>query len=109
MHQYPIIGYIIGMIVLDLKVIDLDGAFEQLMLDLFHDGIFAVDQDENVTRTEVRCIRPALDRTIERVRRRGNNFLAAHENVRQLGRLVDIGFNGSKPILICDFRCMMIL
>lgn len=38
-----------------------------------------------------------------------DNFLAAHENVRQLGRLVDIGFNGSKPILICDFRCMMIL
>ncbi len=63
------------------------------MLDLFHDDIFAVDQDENVTRTEVRCIRPALDRTIERVRRRGNNFLAAHENVRQLGRLVDIGFD----------------
>lgn len=72
---------------------DLDGAFEQLVLDLFDDNIFAVDQDENVTRTEVRCIRPALDRTIERVRWRGNNFLAAHENVRQLGRLVDIGFD----------------
>lgn len=93
MHQYPIIGYIIGMIVLDLKVIDLDGAFEQLVLDFFDDDIFAVDQDKNVPRAEVRCIRPALDRTIERVRRRGNNFLAAHENVRQLGRLVDIGFD----------------
>ena len=93
MHQYPIIGYIIGMIVLDLKVIDLDGAFEQLVLDFFDDDIFAVDQDENVTRAEVRRIRPALDRTIERVRRRGNDFLAAHEYVRQLGCLVDIGFN----------------
>lgn len=44
-------------------------------------------------RTEVRCIRPALDRTIERVRRRSNNFLAFDEYVRQLGRLVDIGFD----------------
>ena len=89
MHQHPIIGYIIGMIVLDLEVIDLDGAFEQLVLDLFDDNIFAVDTDENVTRAEVRCIRPALDRTIERVRRRSNNFLAFDENMRQLGRFTD--------------------
>ena len=81
------------MIVLDLEVIDLDRAFEQLVLDFFDDDILTVDKDENVARAEVRCIRPALDRTIERVRRRGNNFLAAHENVRQLGRLVDIGFD----------------
>ena len=60
MHQYPIIGYIIGMIVLDLKVIDLDGAFEQLVLDFFDDDILTVDKDENVARAEVRCIRPAL-------------------------------------------------
>ena len=81
------------MIVLDLEVIDLDRAFEQLVLDFFDDDILTVDKDENVARAEVRCIRPALDRTIERVRRRGNNFLAAHENVRQLRRLVDIGFD----------------
>jgi len=97
------------MIVLDLEVIDLDGAFEQLVLDLFDDNIFAVDKDENVTRPEVRRIRPALDRTIERVRWRSNNFLAFDEYVRQLRRLIDIGFDGLKPILICDFRCMMIL
>ena len=93
MHQHTIVGYIIGMIVLDLEVIDLDRAFEQLVLDFFDDDILTVDKDENVARAEVRCIRPALDRTIERVRRRGNNFLAAHENVRQLRRLVDIGFD----------------
>ena len=81
------------MIVLDLEVIDLNGAFEQLVLDFFDDDIFAVDKDENVTRAEVRRIRPSLDRAIERVRRRGNNFLAFDEYVRQLGRLVDIGFN----------------
>ena len=89
MHQHPIVGYIIGMIIRNLEVIDLDRAFEQLMLDLFHDDILTVDKDENVTRAEVRCIRPALDRTIERVRRRGNTFLAVDENVRQLGRFTD--------------------
>ena len=93
MHQHPIVGYIIGMIIRNLEVIDLDGAFEQLVLDFFDDDIFAVDQDKNVPRAEVRCIRPALDRTIERVRRRGNDFLAAHENVRQLGRVFERGIN----------------
>ena len=63
------------------------------MLHLFNDGIFAVEKDENVTRAEVRRIRPALDRTIERVRWRSNNFLAAHENMRQLGRVFERGFN----------------
>ena len=108
MHQHTT-GHIIGMIVLDLEVIDLDGAFEQLVLDFFDDDIFAVDKDENVTRAEVRRIRPALDRTIERVRWRSNNFLDFDEYVRQLRRLIDIGFDGLKPILICDFCCMMIL
>ena len=82
-------GDIIGMIILDLEVIDLDGAFEQLVLDFFDEDILTVDKDENVTRTEVRRIRPSLDRTIERVRRRSNNFLAFDENMRQLGRFTD--------------------
>ena len=60
MHQHPIVGYIIGMIIRNLEVIDLDRAFEQLVLDFFNDDIFAVDKDENVTRPEVRRIRPAL-------------------------------------------------
>ena len=52
MHEHTT-GHIIGMIVLDLEVIDLDGAFEQLVLDFFDDDILTVDEDENVTRTEV--------------------------------------------------------
>lgn len=93
MHQHTIVRNIIGMIIRNLEVIDLDRAFEQLVLDFFDDDILTVDKDENVARAEVRCIRPALDRTIERVRRRSNNFLAFDEYVRQLGRLVDIGFD----------------
>ena len=65
------------MVILDLEIINFDRVLQQLMLHLFNDGIFAVEKDENVTRAEVRCIRPALDRTIERVRRRSYNFLAA--------------------------------
>ena len=92
MHQHTT-GHIVGVVVCDLEIVDLDRTFQQLMLNLFYDDILTIDKDENVTRTEVRCIRPALDRTIERVRRRGNNFLAARKNVRQLCRLVDIGFD----------------
>ena len=40
MHQHPIVGHIIGMIILYLEVIDLDGAFEQLMLGLFWNAIY---------------------------------------------------------------------
>ncbi len=81
------------MVILDLEIINFDRVLQQLMLDFFDYDILAIDEDENVARAEMRCIRPALDRTIERVRRRGNNFLAAHENVRQFTRLIYISFN----------------
>ena len=77
------------MILLDLEVVDLDRVFEQLVLDFFDNNVLSVDEDENIARTEMCGICPALDRTIERVRRRGNNFLAVDENVRQLGRFTD--------------------
>ena len=53
MHQHTDGSHIIGMIILNLEVIYLDGAFEQLVLDFLDDDIFAVDEDENVTRAEV--------------------------------------------------------
>ena len=96
MHQHTT-GHIIGVIICNLEIIDLYRVLQQLVLDFFDDDILTVDKDENIARTEVRRIRPSLDRTIERVRRRGNNFLAFDEYVRQLGRLVDIGFDN----LIC--------
>ena len=80
------------MIILDLEVIDFDRVFEQLVLDFFDNDVFTIDENENITRAEVRRIRPALGRTIERVRRRGNDFLTVDENVRQLGRKVLGGF-----------------
>lgn len=80
------------MIILDLEVIDLDWTFKQLVLDFFDNDVFTIDENENITRAEVRRIRPALGRTIERVRWRGNNFLAVDKNVRQLGCKVLGGF-----------------
>lgn len=52
MHQHAG-GDIIGMIILKLEIVYLDWAFEQLMLHFLHNDIFAVDEDENVTRAEV--------------------------------------------------------
>lgn len=80
------------MIILDLEVIDFDRVFEQLVLDFFDNDVFSVDEDENIACAEVCRVGPALGGTIERVRRRGNNFLAINENVRQLGCKVLGGF-----------------
>lgn len=91
MHQYAR-GNIVGMILLDLEIIDLDRAFEQLVLDFFDNDVFTIDEDENIACTEMCGIRPALRGAIERVRRRGNDFLTIDENVRQLGCKVLGGF-----------------
>ena len=53
MHQHTIVRNIIGMIIRNLEVIDLDRAFEQLVLDFFDDDILTVDKDENVTRAHL--------------------------------------------------------
>ena len=63
------------------------------MLDFFNDDIFAVDKDENVTRPEFTGLCPALDRRIERMSRRCNDFFAVCPDMNQLVRLVDIGFD----------------
>ena len=91
MNQYAG-SYIVGMIILDLEVIDFDRVFEQLVLDFFYNNVFSIDEDENITRAEVCRVCPALGGAIKRMRRRGNDFLTVDENVRQLGRKVLGGF-----------------
>ena len=58
MHQHAG-SDVVGMIVLDLEVIDLNRGFEQLVLDFFYNNVFSVDEDEDVTRAEVRRVRSA--------------------------------------------------
>lgn len=79
MHQYAGVGNIIGMIVLNLEVVNLNRAFQQLVLDFFDDNIFAVDEDENIARAEVCRVRPALGGAVERMRSRSNDFLTTWE------------------------------
>ncbi len=81
MHQYACIGDIIGMVILDLEVIDLNGAFQNLVLDLLDYNIFTVDQYLNITGAELTGIGPAFDGRIERVWRRADDFLAVHKHL----------------------------
>ncbi len=60
MHQHADAGNIIGMVAGDLEVIDMDGTFQDLVLDFFHNHIFAVDQHQNIARAKPAGLRPAL-------------------------------------------------
>jgi hypothetical protein len=79
MHQYAGLGDIISMIVLNLEVIDLNRALQQFMLHLLHNDILAVDENQNIPRTKMYSICPALDRTVERVAGRTDNFLVIYK------------------------------
>ena len=73
MHQngavIVIAADIIGVVVLYLKVVDLDWAFQYLVLDLLDGDIFAVDELEPVARAEVYRTDPAAVGGVERVSR----------------------------------------
>ena len=45
MHQHTIVRNIIGMIIRNLEVIDLDRAFEQFVLDLFKATALSTQMD----------------------------------------------------------------
>ena len=65
MHQHTRIGNIIGMVILNLEVIDRYRSFENLMLHLLDNDIFAIDEDKYIARAKVYRSRPALYRGIE--------------------------------------------
>ena len=81
------------MIVLYLEIVDLDRILQQLMLNLLHNDVLAVDQNENIPRSEFVGLCPALDRRIEWMPWRCNDFFAVCPDMNQLVRLVDIGFD----------------
>lgn len=93
MHQHTCIGDIIGMVIRDPEVIDPDRRFEDLVLDLFNDYIFTVDQLKDISGPKLAGLCPAFYRRIEGMGRCRNDLLAAYENVDQLVRFVDVGFN----------------
>ena len=79
MYQHARLSDIIGMVVLNLEVIDLNRVFQQFMLDFFNNDIFAVDENQDVPSTKMYSICPALDRTVERVAGRTDNFLVIYK------------------------------
>ena len=65
MYQHAIRANIIGMIILNLKVVDGDRCFQNLVLGLFQRDILAIDQHQNISGAEVYCGIPSLMRHIE--------------------------------------------
>ena len=61
MYQYSVITIadIIRMVILYFKVVDFDGVFKDLVLDLFNGDVFAVYQLQTVTGAEVNSFHPA--------------------------------------------------
>ena len=99
MHQHTDIGNIIGVIAGDLEVIDVNGAFQDLVLNFFDDDILTIDENQNVARTKLGGIGPPLNRRIEGVGRRSDNFLTANEDMDKLRSLIDMGFDAAKNII----------
>ena len=93
MHQHTGFGNIISMVILNMEVVDFDRRLQNLMLDLFNNDIFAVDQNQNITGTESYCICPTLYGGIEGVAGSCDNFLTIDKYVDQFIGLVDVGFN----------------
>ena len=52
------------MVILDLEVIDLNGAFQNFVLDLLDNDIVTIDQYQNVNGSEFAGFGPALDQEI---------------------------------------------
>ena len=81
------------MIIFNLEVVDGDGCFEDLVLDLFNNNIFTVDQNQNITGTESYRIRPTPYGGIEGMARGGDDLLTVDKHVDQFIGLIDVGFN----------------
>ena len=65
----------IGMEILSLKVVNTYGRFQQFMLYLLHNNVFAVAHHQDVARTQIDCSRPSFFRYIEGMLcRRSNGF-----------------------------------
>ena len=102
MHQHTDIGNIIGVIACNLEVIDVNGAFQYLVLDFLDNDILAIDENQNVARTKLCRIRPTLDWRIEGMGGCGDDLLTANEDMDKLRCLIDIGFCDSSERLFAS-------
>ena len=70
MHQHATASHIIRVEPRNVEVVDVDRRFQKLVLDLFNDYIFAVDQNQNISCAKMHRVCPALDRRVEGMPRR---------------------------------------
>ena len=81
------------MVILNLEVIDRYRSFENLMLHLLDNDIFAIDEDKDITSTKVYRSRPALYRGIEGMGRCTYDLFTIYEYMDKLVGFVDVGLN----------------
>ena len=62
----------ISMIILNLEIVNSNRCFQNLMLYFLDNYILAVDENEDITGTELNRIRPSLDGGIEGMRGNSN-------------------------------------
>lgn len=67
MHQHASISNIIGMVILNLEVVNRYRGFKDFMLDFFDNDIITIDERKDITRTKVCRNRPALNGRVERM------------------------------------------
>ena len=93
MHQHLGVANIIRMKLLNLKVINRDRTFKQLMLNLFDNDVFSVDGDEDISCAELTRRRPTLYGRVEGVLARADDRFAVDGNVDKLGGFVSEKLN----------------
>ena len=77
----------------NVEVVDVDRRFQKFVLNLLNNYIFAVDEDKDISRSEMDRIRPTFDRGIEGMPRRGYDLLTLDEDMHQFVRFVDVGLH----------------
>ena len=93
MHQHACAASVIGMEILDLKVVDGDRGFQRFMLDRLDHYILAVAPDEDVPCAQIAGCRPAPDRYVERVLPGTDDLVSVGLYMHQFIRLVYIGLD----------------
>ena len=78
---------------LDLKVINLDRTFKDLVLHFFDNNILTIDSNENITGAKLAGSDPTLYGRVERVLRCANNFFTLNSYMNQLCCFIDKGLD----------------
>ena len=88
MHQHRRFANEIGMEILDLKVIDLDRAFQNLVLNFLYRYIAPVAENKDISCSQLCRACPSLCRYIKRVLRSTDNLVCARMYMNQFVGLV---------------------